>query len=100
MAAAIRAGHALREPGGDGCGQPVSCQQSGRGAGGCLVHLAGASTRHRYPAGSPAVGALPMTLPAEWIAAAAALALVLGLLLVLAGRGLRQRQGLGEGRTI
>ncbi len=36
----------------------------------------------------------------EWIAAGAVLALVVGLVLVLAGRGMRQRRGLGEGQTV
>jgi CRISPR-associated exonuclease Cas4 len=35
-----------------------------------------------------------------WLAAVAVLALVLGVLLVLAGRGMRRRRGLGEGRTV
>jgi hypothetical protein len=40
-----------------------------------------------------------MSLPAGWIALGAFLALLLGLWLVLAGRGIRQRRGLGGGRT-
>jgi CRISPR/Cas system-associated exonuclease Cas4 (RecB family) len=40
-----------------------------------------------------------MNLPALWIGAAAA-ALLLGLLFMLAGRGLRQRKGLGQGQTV
>jgi CRISPR-associated exonuclease Cas4 len=35
-----------------------------------------------------------------WLAARAALVLLLGLVLLLAGRGLRRRRGLGEGRTV
>jgi CRISPR-associated exonuclease Cas4 len=35
-----------------------------------------------------------------WVAAVAVLALLLGLVLLLAGRGLRRRRGLGEGRTV
>jgi CRISPR-associated exonuclease Cas4 len=41
-----------------------------------------------------------MTVPAGWIALAAILALLLGLMLVLAGRGIRQRRGLGGGKTV
>ncbi len=41
-----------------------------------------------------------MNLPAAWIAAGALLALLLGLWLMLAGRGMRQRRGLGSGRTV
>jgi CRISPR-associated exonuclease Cas4 len=41
-----------------------------------------------------------MNLPPEWIATAAAAALMVGVLLMLGGRGLRRRQGLGEGRTV
>ena len=41
-----------------------------------------------------------MSLPTGWITAAAVLALLLGLWLVLAGRGMRQRRGLGGGRTV
>ena len=41
-----------------------------------------------------------MSLPAGWIAVAAVLALLLGLWLMRAGRGMRRRRGLGDGRTI
>ena len=41
-----------------------------------------------------------MSLPAAWIAVAAVLALLLGLWLMLAGRGMRQRRGLGGGKTV
>ena len=41
-----------------------------------------------------------MSLPAGWIALAAVLALLLGLWLMLAGRGMRQRRGLGGGKTV
>jgi len=41
-----------------------------------------------------------MSLPAGWIAVAAVLALLLGLLLMLLGRGMRQRRGLGGGKTV
>ena len=41
-----------------------------------------------------------MSLPAGWIAVAAVLALLLGLWLMLAGRGMRQRRGLGGGKTV
>jgi CRISPR-associated exonuclease Cas4 len=34
------------------------------------------------------------------IVAGAGLAVLLGLVLILGGRGMRQRQGLGEGRTV
>jgi CRISPR/Cas system-associated exonuclease Cas4 (RecB family) len=46
------------------------------------------------------MGAAAMNLPAIWIAAAAVAALVLGFFLTLAGRGLRRRLGLGQGRTV
>ena len=41
-----------------------------------------------------------MSLPVEWIAVGAVLALALGLVLVLAGRDMRQRRGLGGGKTV
>jgi CRISPR-associated exonuclease Cas4 len=41
-----------------------------------------------------------MSLPAGWIAVAAVLALLLGLWLMLTGRGMRQRSGLGGGKTV
>ncbi len=41
-----------------------------------------------------------MSLPAGWIAVAAVLALLVGLWLMLAGRGIRQRRGLGGGKTV
>jgi CRISPR-associated exonuclease Cas4 len=41
-----------------------------------------------------------MTVPAAWIALGAFLALLLGLVLMLAGRGVRQRRGLGWGKTV
>ena len=41
-----------------------------------------------------------MSLPAGWIALAAVLGLLVGLWLVLAGRGMRQRRGLGGGKTV
>jgi CRISPR/Cas system-associated exonuclease Cas4 (RecB family) len=41
-----------------------------------------------------------MSLPAGWIAVAAVLALLIGLWLMLAGRGMRQRRGLGSGKTL
>ncbi len=41
-----------------------------------------------------------MSLPAAWIAVAAVLALLLGLWLVLAGGSMRQRRGLGAGKTV
>jgi CRISPR-associated exonuclease Cas4 len=41
-----------------------------------------------------------MSFPAGWIAVAALLALLLGLSLMLAGRGMRQRRGLGGGKTV
>jgi CRISPR-associated exonuclease Cas4 len=41
-----------------------------------------------------------MSLPAGWIALAAFLALLLGVWLMLAGRGMRQRRGLGGGKTV
>jgi CRISPR-associated exonuclease Cas4 len=41
-----------------------------------------------------------MSLTAGWIALGAALALLLGLWLIRAGRGMRLRRGLGEGRTV
>ena len=41
-----------------------------------------------------------MTVTATWIALGAFLALLLGLWLVLAGRGIRQRRGLGGGKTV
>ena len=68
--------------------------------------VGGRVRRHWAAGGRPggcgaasAVGALPMTATA-WVAAGAVLALLLGLLLVLLGRGMRQRRGLGEGRTV
>jgi CRISPR-associated exonuclease Cas4 len=41
-----------------------------------------------------------MSLPATWVALGAFLALLLGLVLVLVGRGIRQRRGLGWGKTV
>ena len=41
-----------------------------------------------------------MTIPVGWLIAAAVLALLLGLVLMRAGRGLRQRRGLGAGKTV
>lgn len=41
-----------------------------------------------------------MSLPAGWIALAAFLALLVGLWLMVAGRGMRQRRGLGNGQTV
>ena len=41
-----------------------------------------------------------MSLSPAWIALGAFLALLLGLWLILAGRGMRQRRGLGGGRTV
>jgi CRISPR-associated exonuclease Cas4 len=41
-----------------------------------------------------------MSLQASWVAVGAALALLLGLWLVLAGLGIRQRRGLGSGKTV
>jgi CRISPR-associated exonuclease Cas4 len=41
-----------------------------------------------------------MSLPAGWIAVAEVMALLLGLWLMLAGRGMRQRRGLGGGKTV
>jgi len=41
-----------------------------------------------------------MSVPAGWIALAAVLVLVLGLWLMLAGRGMRLRRGLGDGKTV
>jgi CRISPR-associated exonuclease Cas4 len=41
-----------------------------------------------------------MSLPASWVALGAFLVLLLGLWLVLAGRGIRQRRGLGWGKTV
>jgi CRISPR-associated exonuclease Cas4 len=41
-----------------------------------------------------------MSLPAGWIAVAAVLAVLLGLLLMLAGQSMRQRRGLGGGKTL
>jgi CRISPR-associated exonuclease Cas4 len=41
-----------------------------------------------------------MSLPAGWIALGAVLGLLLGLWLMLAGRGMRQRRGLGGGKTV
>ena len=38
--------------------------------------------------------------PGGWIAVAAVLALLVGLVLMLAGRGMRQRRGLGGGKTV
>ena len=51
--------------------------------------------RGAAPAGLVAV----MILPA-WIALAALLTLAIGLWLMLAGRGMRQRRGLGGGKTV
>jgi CRISPR-associated exonuclease Cas4 len=39
-------------------------------------------------------------IPAGWIAAVALAALVLGLVMILGGRGMRQRRGLGAGKTV
>ncbi len=39
-------------------------------------------------------------MPAAWIAVAAGLALLLGLWLIVSGRGIRQRRGLGGGKTV
>jgi CRISPR-associated exonuclease Cas4 len=39
-------------------------------------------------------------IPLPWLASGAALALLLGLALALLGRGMRQRRGLGAGRTV
>jgi CRISPR-associated exonuclease Cas4 len=44
--------------------------------------------------GFPVIGGMP------WVAALAVLALLMGLLLIAAGRGMRHRRGLGEGRTV
>jgi CRISPR-associated exonuclease Cas4 len=41
-----------------------------------------------------------MTFAIEWLAVVPAVVLLLGGLLILAGRGLRRRHGLGQGRTI
>ena len=41
-----------------------------------------------------------MSGPAGWMAAGVVLAMLLGLLLLVAGRGMRQRRGLGSGRTV
>lgn len=41
-----------------------------------------------------------MSLPVGWSAMGTALAMALGLVLVPAGRGLRRRHGLGEGKTV
>jgi hypothetical protein len=41
-----------------------------------------------------------MNLPAGWMALAAFLGLLLGLTLILAGRTMRQRRGLGGGKTV
>jgi CRISPR-associated exonuclease Cas4 len=41
-----------------------------------------------------------MSLLATWVAVGAFLGLLLGLWLVLAGRGIRQRRGLGGGKTV
>ena len=38
--------------------------------------------------------------PAGWITVAAVLVLLLGFWLILTGRGMRQRRGLGGGRTV
>jgi CRISPR-associated exonuclease Cas4 len=45
------------------------------------------------------MGGVPMT-GVPWLTAIAAMALVLGLVLILGGQGLRQRRGLGQGRTV
>src|SRR3954466_16269500 len=39
-------------------------------------------------------------IPLPWLACCAALVLLLGLTLALLGRGMRQRRGLGAGRTV
>jgi CRISPR-associated exonuclease Cas4 len=39
-------------------------------------------------------------IPVGWIAAGALAALVLGLVMILGGRGMRQRRGLGAGKTV
>lgn len=41
-----------------------------------------------------------MTISAGWLIAGGVLALLLGLVLVLLGRGMRQRRGLGGGKTV
>jgi CRISPR-associated exonuclease Cas4 len=41
-----------------------------------------------------------MSLPVGWIAVAAGLAVLLGLWLMLVGQGMRQRRGLGSGKTV
>ena len=64
-------------------------------------HHARKAIAERVAGGTTGVGrmliaiVLVMSVPAGWIALAAVLALLLGLWLKLAGRGMRQRRGLG-----
>src|SRR4051812_49069312 len=88
------------ESGGPGRGQPAPCREGGGGAGRGRLHRHRAIPGRDRPAGAaPALGALPMT-DTPLIAAITVLGLLLGLLLMLAGRRLRRRRGLGEGRTV
>ena len=82
-------------------GDAASCPEGGGGAGrGRLDHAGAVSGRSGGRGAAPAALVVVMSLPAGWIAVAAVLALLLGLWLMLAGRGMRQRRGLGGGKTV
>src|SRR3954452_9807807 len=100
MADARRAGAGAGEPGGTGCRYAAPCPESRCGAGrGRGYRIRAYPGGCRRPGAAPGVGAVPMTAM-PWVAAVAAVALLLGLVLALLGRGMRQRRGLGAGKTV
>src|SRR5271166_319858 len=101
MVIAIRAGAAARYAGCNGCRYATSRAEGGGGADrGQLGHAGAVSDRFGGCVTAPGAMVVVMSLPAGWIAVAAVLALLLGLWLILAGRGMRQRRGLGGGKTV
>src|SRR3954470_9595557 len=100
MAAGTRVGAGGRKPARAGGGYAAPCVESRRGAAGGRGYRTRAVPGGCRPRGAaPGVGAVPMTAT-PWVAAVAVLGLLLGLALVLLGRGMRQRRGLGAGRTV
>jgi CRISPR-associated exonuclease Cas4 len=99
MAAGIWARPVAKQSGGSEGGHAASRLESNPGANCWRPSHAGPRVAC---AGGPAVLAMgvgPM-MGMPWVAAAAVLALVMGLMLILGGRGMRQRRGLGGGRTV
>src|SRR4051812_20679838 len=101
MAASVRHGAGAGQRGGFGCRDAASRAEGDGGAcRGRLDHAGAVPGRSGGRGARPAALVVVMSVPTGWIALAAVLALLAGLWLMVAGRGMRQRRGLGGGKTV